>query len=159
MGLFVLSLRVHFTLGSRARCYIHIQTFHILFVSFQSCYYSKGQNHSNVFTKSNEMRISLELVQAIASRFFLLKTPHDWLPTSEIHLCHLVWFMHNKLYNSTHLNSFVPACVGDQTAAKMRKIVTHFHLVHVPTDIVVRKGPLNMPGLFYIPQFLLSLRY
>jgi len=87
------------------------------------------------------MRISLELVQAIASRFFLLKTPHDWLPTSEIHLCHLVWFMHNKLYNSTHLNSFVPACVGDQTAAKMRKIVTHFHLVHVPIDIVVSKGP------------------
>jgi len=151
----VLSLRVHFTLGSRARCHIHIQTFHILFVSFQSCYYSKGQNHSIVFTKSNEMQISLELVQAMASRFFSLKTPHDWLPISEIHLCHLVWFTHNN----SRIQLIVPACVGDQTAAKMRKIVTHFHLVHVPIDIIVRKGPLNMPGLFYIPQFLLSLRY
>jgi len=31
--------------------------------------------------------------------------------------------------------------VGDRIAVKTEEIITHYHLVHVPIDIVVSKGP------------------
>ena len=47
-------------------------------------------------------------------------------------------FTHRSWITHTHT---LFGSVGDQIAVKTREIITHYHLVHVPINIVVSKGP------------------